>query len=45
MKAMPTIIQAILEVLIEGRIARRMEDLDEDTLNAIAAAKVPAQYG
>ncbi len=31
-------------VLIHGRLARRMEDLDNKTLKAIAAAEVPAEY-
>jgi len=30
--------------LIHGRLARRMEDLDVDTLKALAAAEVPADY-
>jgi hypothetical protein len=30
--------------LVRWRIARRMEDLDDDTLNAIAAAEVPAEF-
>ena len=32
------------ETLIRGRVARRMEDLDDDTLKAIAAAEVPAHF-
>ncbi len=30
--------------LIHGRLARRMEDLDDDTLKALAATEVPADY-
>ena len=32
------------EALVRGRIARRMEDLDEETLKALAAAEVPARF-
>jgi prevent-host-death family protein len=35
---------AAFEVLVRGRIARRVEDLDEDSLKAIAAAEVPAHF-
>lgn len=35
---------AAFETLIRGRVARRMEDLDGDTLKAIAAAEVPAHF-
>ena len=35
---------ALFEVLTKGRVARRVEDLDDDTLKAIAAAAVPAEY-
>jgi len=32
------------ELLTRGRIVRRIEDIDDDTLNAITAAEVPAEY-
>jgi PHD/YefM family antitoxin component YafN of YafNO toxin-antitoxin module len=32
------------EMMVKGRIARRIEELDEATIKAIAAAEVPAQY-
>ena len=35
---------AAFEILVRGRIARRMEDLDDETLKAIAAAEVPAHF-
>lgn len=35
---------AAFETLIKGRVARRTEDLDEDTLKAIATAEVPAKF-
>jgi prevent-host-death family protein len=35
---------ALFEVLTKGRIARPVEDLDGDTLKAIAAASVPDSY-
>ncbi len=35
---------AAFETLVKGRVARRMEDLDADTLRAIAAAEVPAHF-
>ena len=31
-------------VLVRGRVARRMEDLDDETLKAIAAAEVPPHF-
>ena len=30
--------------VLNGRIARRIEDLDEETIKAIASAEVPAKY-
>jgi prevent-host-death family protein len=33
---------ALFEVVVKGRVARRVEDLDNDTLHAIANASVPA---
>lgn len=35
---------ALFEVLARGRVARRVEDLDEDTLAAIAGGAVPEEY-
>ena len=35
---------AAFETLIRGRIARRMEDLDDEALKALAAAEVPAHF-
>jgi len=32
---------SFFKLVMEGRIARRVEDLDEDTLNAIATSAVP----
>jgi prevent-host-death family protein len=32
------------QLLTRGRIVRRVEDLDDETLRAIAEAKVPARY-
>jgi len=32
------------ETLVRGRAARRTEDLDEETLKAIAAAEVPGDF-
>jgi prevent-host-death family protein len=32
------------EALTTGRMVRRIEDLDEATIKAIAAAEVPAEY-
>ena len=32
------------EAVMRGRVARRVEDLDEATIKAIEAAEVPAQY-
>jgi hypothetical protein len=32
----------MFEVLTKGRIARPVEDLDDETLRAIASASVPA---
>ena len=33
------------ELLTRGRIVRRIEDLDEDTIRAIENAEVPARFG
>jgi prevent-host-death family protein len=32
------------ELLTHGRIARRIEDIDVETLNAITSAQVPGEY-
>ncbi len=32
---------AMYEILTKGRVVRRVEDLDEDTIKAIATATVP----
>ena len=32
------------ETVLKGRVARRVEDLDEATIKAIEAAEVPAEY-
>lgn len=35
---------ALFEVLTKGRVARLVEDLDEETVKAIASASVPAEH-
>ena len=35
---------ALFETLLKGRVARRVEDLDDDTLHAIANSAVPEEY-
>jgi prevent-host-death family protein len=35
---------AMFEVVMKGRVARRVEDLDDDTLKAIAGASVPETH-
>ena len=35
---------AMFEVFVKGRIARRVEDLDDDTVNAIARSSVPDEH-
>ncbi|MGX9144847.1 type II toxin-antitoxin system prevent-host-death family antitoxin [Mesorhizobium sp. 128a] len=35
---------AMFEVLVKGRVARPVEDLDDETLNAIARSAVPSEY-
>jgi len=35
---------AMFEVLVKGRVARTVEDLDDETLNAIAKSAVPSEY-
>jgi prevent-host-death family protein len=34
----------LFEAVLKGRIARRVEDLDDATIEAIAKAEVPAAY-
>jgi prevent-host-death family protein len=35
---------AFFEMVMKGRLARRVEDLDDDTLKAIAASAVSPRY-
>ena len=35
---------AFFEMVMKGRVARSVEDLDDDTLRAIAAGEVPAEH-
>ena len=35
---------SFFEIIIKGRIARHVEDLDEDTTNAIARSTVSSDY-
>lgn len=35
---------AMFEVLVKGRVARRVEELDDETLNAIAESAVPSEF-
>lgn len=35
---------ALFETVIKGRIARKVEDLDEETLKAIAESEVPPEF-
>jgi len=35
---------AFFELVMRGRVARLVEDLDDDTLKAIAESSVPAEY-
>ena len=35
---------ALFEVVMKGRVARRVEDLDDDTVMAIAGNEVPLEY-
>ena len=35
---------ALFEVFTKGRVARPVEDLDDDTLKAIASASVPDEH-
>lgn len=35
---------AFFELVLRGRVARPVEDLDDDTLKAIAGSSIPAEY-
>ena len=35
---------AFFEMVMKGRVARPVEDLDDDTLKAIASASVPPEF-
>jgi prevent-host-death family protein len=35
---------AFFEMVMKGRVARRVEDLDDDTLKAIAGSNVPEEF-
>ena len=35
---------AFFEMVMKGRVARRVEDLDDDTLKAIAGSAVPEEF-
>lgn len=35
---------AFFEMVMKGRVARSVEDLDDDTLKAIASSAVPPEY-
>jgi prevent-host-death family protein len=35
---------ALFETILKGRIARFVEDLDDETVKAIAESSVPAEY-
>ncbi len=35
---------AFFDMVLKGRVARRVEDLDDDTLKAIAEAEVSPEY-
>jgi prevent-host-death family protein len=35
---------SFFEMLLNGRVARKVEDLDDDTLKAISAARVPPEH-
>jgi hypothetical protein len=35
---------AFFEMVMRGRVARPVEDLDDDTLKAIASASIPPEY-
>ena len=35
---------AFFEMVMKGRVARPVEELDDDTLKAIARSEVPAEY-
>lgn len=35
---------ALFEIIVKGRIARLVEDLDDETVKTIAESSVPAEY-
>lgn len=35
---------ALFETVLKGRVARKIEDLDEATIRAIAESEVPAEF-
>ncbi|WP_296745436.1 type II toxin-antitoxin system prevent-host-death family antitoxin [Mesorhizobium sp.] len=35
---------AMFEVLVKGKVSRPVEDLDDETLKAIAASAVPSEF-
>jgi prevent-host-death family protein len=35
---------AMFETITKGRVSRRVEDLDSETLKALAASEVPAEF-
>lgn len=35
---------ALFEMVMKGRVVRRVEDLDDDTLRAIASSAVPDEF-
>lgn len=35
---------ALYEIVVKGRVARKVEDLDEETLKAIADSEVPHEF-
>ena len=35
---------ALFEIVMKGRVARKVEDLDDDTLQAIADSSVPDEF-
>jgi len=34
----------MFEVLVKGRVSRPVEELDDETLNAVAESAVPTEY-
>lgn len=35
---------ALFEIVLKGRVSRKVEDLDEETLKAIADSEVPSEF-